>query len=108
VEAIARLGDVGWRLAVRADFDAAGLSHVTAILDKAKGAVPWRMEADDYRESVRDLGADEEKLERFLDTPWDPQLAVAMREKGVATHEECLLPALLEDMNRGSPGKRGR
>lgn len=34
-------------------------------------------------------------------TPWDEELAVAMRRHGVAVHEEALLPMLLDDLIRG-------
>lgn len=105
IAAIARLALQGWRIAVRADFDAAGLEHVAAILDKTPGAVPWRMSADDYAASLEHVIAEKVALERLPDTSWDPQLSVEMYERGVAAYEESLLPALLEDLRRGAPGK---
>jgi len=51
-EAIAQLAHVGWRLAVRADFDQAGLAHMRAILAVAPQAVPWRMSAADYLQAA--------------------------------------------------------
>ncbi len=104
IAAIARLALQGWRIAVRADFDSAGLGHVAAILEKTPGAVPWRMGAKDYAESLQDVTADELALERIPDAPWDPQLSAVMRERGVAAYEESLLSALLEDLRRGVPG----
>lgn len=103
IAAIARLANAGWCLAVRADFDAAGLAHLAAILDKATGAVPWRMAAGDYIESLRGAVSADAKLDRIPATPWDPQLAAAMRAKGVPGHEESLLEALLDDLRRGTP-----
>jgi hypothetical protein len=35
---------------------------------------------------------------RDADTPWDPDLAEAMRERGCGVHEEAYLTALLEDL----------
>jgi uncharacterized protein (TIGR02679 family) len=103
IDAISRLALGGWRIAVRADFDAAGLAHVAAVLEKTPGAVPWRMGAEDYAESVQDVSADEAVLERVADTPWDLQLSLKMRERGFAAYEEALLPDLLDDLRRGIP-----
>ena len=102
IAAIARLGLLGWRIAVRADFDAAGLGHVAAILQNTSRAVPWRMSAKDYVESLREGITDQGALERIPETPWDPELSEMMRERRVAAYEESLLPALLDDLRRGS------
>ena len=104
VAAIAQLALQGWRIAVRADFDSAGLAHVTAILQKTPSALPWRMGADDYARSVQDGIADDPALEQISDVPWDPQLSAAMRERSIAAYEEALLPELLDDLRRGVPG----
>jgi uncharacterized protein (TIGR02679 family) len=98
--AVARLTDAGWRIAVRADFDAAGLAHVTALLAAAPAASPWRMRKDDYEQSLG-RGATV-PLPQVPDTPWDPFLAAAMRARHLATFEEALMPGLLEDLRRGS------
>lgn len=103
IAAIGRLAHNGWRIAVRADFDPAGLGHVAALLKGVPHASPWRMGADDYVGSVTSAMAEEETLERIPDTPWDPRLAVTMRAKGLAAYEEALLPLLLEDLRRGTP-----
>jgi uncharacterized protein (TIGR02679 family) len=107
ISAIARLASIGWRVAVRADFDAAGLSHVTALLEAVPNAVAWRMSADDYLGSLAVAGADEVALERVPDVHWDRRLSATMREKGIAAYEESLLPLLLEDLRRGIPGLVG-
>lgn len=104
VAAIARLALQGWRIAVRADFDSAGLEHVAAVLDKTPGAVPWRMSADDYTASLEHVIGEEVPLDRLPDTSWDPGLLAEMRERGLAAYEESLLPALLDDLRRGIPG----
>lgn len=105
IMAIARLARQGWNIAVRADFDAAGLAHVAAILAGTPEAVPWRMKTEDYVESLRDVIGNETTLGRISDAPWDPQLSALMREKGAAAYEESLLSALLDDLRRGVPGQ---
>lgn len=104
ISAIARLAHEGWHVAVRADFDAAGLAHVAAILERTPGAVPWRMRAKDYAESLKDVVANETILERIPDAPWDPPLSALMRERRTAAYEESLLSVLLEDLRHGVPG----
>lgn len=99
--AIARLTEAGWHIAVRADFDAAGLAHVTTLLAAAPAASPWRMRKGDYEESLTQGGT--VPLTEVPDTPWDPLLATAMRARRLATFEEALMPGLLEDLGHGSP-----
>lgn len=106
IDAIARLAAVGWRVAVRADFDEAGLAHVGAVLAAVPAATPWRMGADDYLSSVSRDGAAGTALDvvRMPDAPWDRRLAETMRVMGAAAYEEALLPMLLRDLRAGAPG----
>ncbi len=98
VAAIARLLDAGWHVAVRADFDAAGIAHVRAVLDVAPAAHVWRMTAADYKAAC---GSEAPvPLADVPDTPWDPALAEEMRATGAAAFEEALLPELLNDLTR--------
>lgn len=101
IAAIGRLSASGWHIAVRADFDTAGIGHVAAVLKSVPNAVPWRMGAQDYSDSVQRVRSEVGVLEGVADTPWDPQLCVTMRETGAAAYEEALLPLLLEDLQRG-------
>lgn len=103
VAAIARLTLSGWRIAVRADFDSAGLDHVATILTAVPGASPWRMGVADYVESLQKATQEEIRLQRISDAAWDPELSSVMREKGLAAYEEALLPLLLEDIAAGRP-----
>ncbi|MEU0955837.1 DUF2399 domain-containing protein [Streptomyces niveus] len=99
--AIGALSDAGWHVAVRADFDPAGLAHMRAILTAAPAAVPWRMGAADYL-----AVATEGTLDLHLgvaDTPWDTRLAAAMRAHSAHAYEEDLLPILLADITAGTP-----
>jgi hypothetical protein len=102
VAAIARLVDVGWQVAPRADFDAAGIAHVASILRAAPSSYLWRMGAGDYEESLRGGGATV-PLTQVPDTPWEPTLAAAMRARGLATFEEAMLPHLLADLSMAEP-----
>lgn len=85
----------GRPLAVRADFDAAGLRIVTSILARTPG-VPWRFDAETYRQVAgRGLAALAGPLPG---TPWSPQLRHEMARTGRAVHEEAMLDLLLEDL----------
>ncbi len=104
IAAIARLIDAGWRVAVRADFDAAGIAHVAAVLRAAPSGCLWRMGTSDYHESLKDGST--VPLRGVPETPWEPGLASAMRTRGLATFEEALMPQLLADLRSGEPSSR--
>ncbi|WP_078949448.1 DUF2399 domain-containing protein [Streptomyces mutabilis] len=101
-EAIGALADTGWNIAVRADFDQAGLAHMRALLAAAPSAVAWRMGAADYLAAVPE-GSDVLHLQGS-DAPWDDHLVPVMRKHSVPVYEEDLLPALLADITAGAPG----
>ncbi|MGW4198835.1 DUF2399 domain-containing protein [Streptomyces sp. NPDC005004] len=105
LHALARLADSGWRIAVRADFDAAGLALVRAVLDAVPAAEAWRMTADDYTASLHPSPFEPGALDfdRLGDTPWDPPLAATMRACGRPAYEEGLLGPLLTDLRQGYP-----
>ena len=103
ITAIGRLSGLGWRVAVRADFDAAGIGHVASILKAVPQALPWRMQTEDYLQSLQ-IERQEATLDQVPDAPWAPALASVMRERQVAAYEEALLPFLMEDLCRGVPG----
>jgi uncharacterized protein (TIGR02679 family) len=100
VAAIGGLAEVGWKVRVRADFDVAGVNHVSTILASVRGARPWRMSADDYLDG---LGRSDYtvalRLDRLAATPWDPELARSMTNSGSAVYEEALLDHLLKDIS---------
>lgn len=102
IAAIARLSATRWNVAVRADFDSAGIGHVASILAATAGATPWRMGATDYLSSVSSEPAGEE-FAAVPETSWDPDLAIAMRERGRPAYEEMLMPKLLQDLRLGIP-----
>ncbi|MGH7487510.1 MAG: DUF2399 domain-containing protein, partial [bacterium] len=100
--AVAALVAAGWQVAVRADFDVAGLAHVRALLAAAPSARPWRMLAADYVAAVGD-GAPQLAVPEDA-APWAPGLASAMNRSGVPVFEESLLTQLLDDIGHGLPG----
>ncbi|MFE0457793.1 DUF2399 domain-containing protein [Kitasatospora sp. NPDC058965] len=107
VAAIARLAEAGWRIAARADFDAAGLRHVSALTAAHPGIVPWRMAADDYQDAVvasaRARWAPRVQPNELTATPWDPALAETMRRRELPGYEEALLRLLVGDVLAGHP-----
>ncbi|MEE1807529.1 DUF2399 domain-containing protein [Streptomyces sp. BE133] len=105
LHALARLAASGWRIAVRADFDPAGLQHTRAVLDTVPGACPWRMGAQDYMASLHPAPLQPTVLEpeQVAPTPWDPGLATAMRAQGRPAYEEALIEELVEDIRSRCP-----
>lgn len=80
-----QLAGAGLRLRCHADFDPAGILIVRFLGDQV-GAEPWAMTARRYlavvdRSSVEFSGS-------VADTPWDPELAEAMRTRRKAVFEE--------------------
>lgn len=105
IDAIARLSRAGWNIAVRADFDEAGIRHVSAILEGVPGAMPWRMSAHDYLVSLTRPSETVALTDgsRLPLTSWDPELIAAMASRGLAAYEESIMDELLEDLSNGKP-----
>ncbi|UUU45129.1 DUF2399 domain-containing protein [Streptomyces sp. NBC_00162] len=100
-QAIGALSTAGWRIAIRADFDQAGLAHMRALLAAAPTALPWRMSAADYLQAAP-KGTDILHLQES-DAPWDPFLVTAMLTQSTPVYEEDLLVKLLADIADGRP-----
>lgn len=105
VAAVAALETEGWQVAVRADFDAAGIRHVNSVLAATQDARPWRMSDQDYLSALNALGAtrSEGMGQEMPDPSWDLGLGTAMRVKGTPVFEESLMPLLLQDLRHGRP-----
>lgn len=99
IAAIAGLAAARWNIAVRADFDPAGIRTVTAILNAVPTAKPWRMTATDYATS----GPTAPIRELVPPTPWEPELAEQISATGCVAFEEALMEHLLDDLRRGAP-----
>ncbi|WP_235387106.1 DUF2399 domain-containing protein [Rhodococcus sp. B7740] len=83
----------------RADFDWAGVQMVTRAISRYD-AVPWRMDVDSYRRALDARNSEPLKGHR-TDSPWDPELAAALRDSGRAVTEDRLIPDLLTDLRLG-------
>lgn len=103
VDAVGRLAAAGWDVAVRADFDPAGLGHVRALLRAAPTATPWRMSASDYEACFDPSRQGAGLTIEPAAVPWDAELAATMTKHGQAAYEEALLPLLLDDLKAGQP-----
>ncbi|WP_409331873.1 TIGR02679 family protein [Trujillonella humicola] len=88
----------GARIRYHGDFDWPGLAIAGRVL--ARGAVPWRLSAADYRAALP-IGAGVPLTGTQVATPWDPDLQPALRESGRAVHEEAVLDSLLADLAAG-------
>jgi uncharacterized protein (TIGR02679 family) len=95
---LARLAEVGAQLAYHGDFDWPGLRIATFVM-RSFSAQPWRFSREDYTAYVPGSPA-----QTLAGTPtpafWDPSLAPAMRERGIAIPEEAVAAALLQDLQR--------
>ena len=88
-----QLTAAGARLHYHGDFDWAGLRIANLIMAR-HGALPWHFGTDDYRLAPRGAVLDGAPV----DASWDPNLAAAMSERGIAVQEELVLNALLADL----------
>jgi uncharacterized protein (TIGR02679 family) len=86
----------GARLHWRADFDWTGLRIVGAAITSHR-AKPWRMTAADYRQALQ-TGESTPLTGSPAVSPWDPELAVLLAERGRAVMEERLIAALMADL----------
>ncbi|PSL06856.1 uncharacterized protein (TIGR02679 family) [Haloactinopolyspora alba] len=95
-----RLHGGGSAVRYHGDFDWGGVSIARTLATRVRW-YPWRFNANDYTDAVarhprRDalphLADDEQS------TPWDPELAEAMRVHRVRIEEELVLDTLLDDL----------
>lgn len=94
---LVHLRSQGCELLVHADLDAGGIAIVNHLVNRFD-ASPWRMTALDYTEAL--TGPTTDLVGAAGSTPWDPDLAVAMKRQGRAVHEEAIAPTLLADLKR--------
>ena len=89
----------GGELRYHGDFDWPPMAAAATLIDRYQ-ARAWRMTAADYlaradASQVALTGAPQP-------TPWDPGLARAMRQTGLAVPEESMADQLLDDLRRGA------
>ncbi len=94
---LARLAEQGAEIAYHGDFDGAGLAIANSIARRFPRFRPWRFEAADYR-AVLPRAGERLTLGAVPAASWDPDLAPAMAEAGVAVEEEAVLADLLGDL----------
>lgn len=96
------LREQGVTLRYHGDFDWPGLRIARLVIERV-GARPWRFRASDYRAAVGRSGAVLRPLvgDRAA-SPWDPALAAAMAERGLAVFEEQTIEALIDDLSTAS------
>lgn len=93
LDVLGRLRDRGTALLYHGDFDWPGLAIAGRVIDQV-GARPWLMSEQDYVQAPASLRLSG----RPVEASWSPQLSVAMRTRGLAVHEEAVLPTLLSSL----------
>lgn len=85
------------------DFDWRGLAIASVLFRKLPGARPWRYDAFRYGQAL-EAGLGTMPLRGSPhSSSWDPALAAAMAEAGVAVYEEQVLSDLLADLASSLP-----
>jgi uncharacterized protein (TIGR02679 family) len=97
LEVLRRLSACGAQLHYHGDFDWPGIAIANRLVAEV-GCRPWRMSAADYAAAVRVGGL---PLQGAPVLPsWDSSLGTAMREHGVAVHEEAVHESVLARLPR--------
>ncbi|MGY3204582.1 TIGR02679 family protein [Streptomyces sp. TE5632] len=102
--ALTLLRDLSMRgagLLYHGDFDWGGVRIAAALAGNVPWR-PWRYEAVHYRAAVAAVAEAPDLTGPPAETPWDPDLAVALVEHGVRVEEEAVLDDLLADLGSGS------
>lgn len=88
------------------DFDWPGL-RIAQGLRQRVAWTPWRYTASDYAAALQGGPPSRSLSGRPAPSPWDPELAVAMDEHGLAVEEEAVSHLLADDLV-GVPDARAR
>ena len=94
--ALELLDRLGVPLDYHGDFDWRGVEICNWLIER-RGVQPWRMSAADYLAAA----GGGPLTGREAATPWDPALAAAMLERGLAVHEEQVVDVLLAEWSGG-------
>lgn len=97
VELLQVLSSHGAPVRYHGDFDWAGL-RIARSLGAHVTWEPWRFGAADYRAAVAHARPSRELSGNPAPSPWDPGLAVAMTEHGLAVEEEAVAHLLATDL----------
>lgn len=97
---LSQLAASGARLRFHGDFDWPGIA-IANFVQRAFGAKPWRMAAEDYEDGLRLHAQVAAALNGAPVTPaWSDALGVAMQRAQRALAEEAVAAALLDDLAR--------
>ncbi|HEV2638123.1 MAG TPA: TIGR02679 family protein [Actinocrinis sp.] len=97
----------GSRLHYHGDFDWDGVDMTNRIISRYQ-ARPWQMTQDAYRAAIRTRDESVALHGTPRPTDWDPELAAAMAEEGVAVFEEAVIEPLIVDLRRLRQEPRSR
>lgn len=87
----------GVGLLYHGDFDWGGVRIATALRRSVPWR-PWRYTAAHYRAAAATVAEAPDLTGPPTATPWDPDLAVALTERGIRVEEEAVLDDLLADL----------
>ncbi|GAA1775092.1 DUF2399 domain-containing protein [Actinomadura chokoriensis] len=87
------LAEGGAEFAYHGDFNWGGAAIAAAVHTRI-GWHPWRYDASAYLEATSDTPLSG----RPVPPPWDPSLAIAMKDRAVRVEEEQVLTDLLTDL----------
>lgn len=96
-----RFTELGTNSRYHGDFDGEGLRIAAYVMEKT-GAAPWRMRTTDFLRGLRP-GIRAPAPGRLTEAPWDPDLAIAIREHGQTLAEEHVAEDLLSDLHNAAP-----
>lgn len=93
------LAEGGAEFGYHGDFDWGGVRIAEAVRQRT-GWRPWRYDRRSYEDALAAEagGFGGRLMEEAAATPWDPELASAMRRRGLRVEEELTLDALLQDL----------
>jgi uncharacterized protein (TIGR02679 family) len=92
------LADGGARFDYHGDFDWGGVRIARSVLQRVDWQT-WRYDHQAYEAAVSAARSLKPLAGEPVATPWDPELASAMRHRNVRIEEELMLDALLQDLN---------
>ncbi|WP_226920881.1 DUF2399 domain-containing protein [Georgenia subflava] len=100
IDLLSALAGEGAEVRYHGDFDWAGL-RIAQSLSSHVLWVPWRYTAADYRAAVRQGMPSRNLTGTSAESPWDPELTVAMAEGGLVIEEEAVANLLAADVLAG-------
>lgn len=97
LDLLKKLAEDGAECRYHGDFDWSGL-RIARYLSGQVAWVPWRYCAADYRAAAQNGMPSRPLTGQSAESPWDPGLAIAMKERGLAVEEEAVATLLAQDI----------